>query len=105
MYKKSKYIISLDVFFPNLKEHKHCFERLLKRTQEEGFSSLLVHPSFQAEHNRNGKYLVYIETTNLFYATDDISGYVGRCISNGIKPENICAINKKGEYVKITFQK
>ncbi|SNR33894.1 hypothetical protein [Lutibacter flavus] len=103
MYKKSKFTISLDVLCPNLKEHKQCFERLLKRTKEEGFSSLLVHPSFQAEHNKNGKYLVYIETTNLFYATDDISGYVRRCKSNGIKPENICAINKKGEYANITF--
>ncbi len=88
---------------PNLKEHKECFERLLKRTQEKGFSSLLVDPSFQAAHNREGKYLVYIETTNLFYTTDNISGYVRRCISEGVKPENICAINKEGKYVTSTL--
>lgn len=103
MYKKSKFTISLDVLCPNLKEHKQCFDRLLKRTQEAGFSSLLVDPSFQAEHNKKGKYLIYIETTNLFYATDNVSGYARRCISEGMKPENVCAINKKGEYVNITI--
>jgi hypothetical protein len=100
---EKKFTISLDILCPNLKEHQQCFERLLKRTQEEGFSSLLVHPSFQAAHNKDGKYLVYIETTNLFYATDNISGYVRSCISDGLKPENICAINKEGKYVNITL--
>lgn len=86
---------------PNSDEHKQCYDRLLKRTQEKGFSSLLVHPDFQAAHNKNGKHLVYIETKNLFYATDDVSGYVRRCIREGVKPESICAINKKGEYLNI----
>jgi hypothetical protein len=100
---EKKITISLNALYPNLNEHKECFDRLLKRTQEAGFSSLLVHPDFQAAHNRDGQYLVYIETTNLFYATDNISGYVRRCISDGIKPENICAINKQGKFVHITF--
>ena len=94
-------IINLEGMFPNFEVHKQCFERLLKRTQEEGFSSLLVHPSFQAMHNKDGEYLVYIETTNLFYATNNIGGYVNRCISAGVKPEHICAINKEGKCVNI----
>lgn len=98
-----KITISLDVLCPNHKEHKQCFERLLKRSQEAGFSSLLVDPRFQAAHNREGDFLVYIETTNLFYSTNNINGYVRRCISEGIHPENICAINKEGKYVNITF--
>ncbi|WP_298366439.1 hypothetical protein [uncultured Lutibacter sp.] len=96
--------ISKDVmsaFFPNSDEHKQCYDRLLKRTQEAGFSSLQVHPSFQKEHNKNGKHLVYMETKNLFYATDNPSAYVLKCVREGVKPESICAINKKGEYMNI----
>ena len=95
--------IRMSLLFPNSEKHKQCFDRLLKRTKEEGFSSLLVHPDFQAVHNKNGKDLVYIETTDLFYSTNNPSGYVRRCIRDGIMPENICAINEKGEYVNITI--
>ena len=93
----------MGAIFPNSDKHQQCFNRLLKRTQEEGFDSLLVHPSFQAEHNKSGEQLVYIETKNLFYATNNSSGYVRRCISEGVSPENICVISKKGEYVKVTI--
>ena len=94
--------VNISQLFPNLDEHKKCFDRLLKRTQEEGFSSLLVHPDFQAEHNKNGDKLVYNETQNLFYATNNPSGYIRRCISKGVSPENLCAIDKEGKYVNIT---
>ena len=92
----------MGAIFPNSDKHQQCFNRLLKRTQEEGFDSLLVHPSFQAEHNKNGEKLVYNESKNLFYATNNPSGYIRKCINEGLKPENLCAIDKEGKYVNIT---
>ncbi|SFF42559.1 hypothetical protein SAMN04488131_12132 [Flavobacterium xueshanense] len=91
----------VNAMYGNLNKHKECFLRLKKRTEQEGFSSLLVHPDFQAEHNKNGKHLIFVETKNLFYSTDNPSGYVKRCVQEGIKPENICAINEKGEFANI----
>jgi hypothetical protein len=93
----------INSMFKHSNKHKECFERLVKRTQEAGFSSLLVHPHFQAEHNKNGKHLIYIETKNLFYSTNNPSGYAKKCITEGIKPENICAINEKGEFSNIMY--
>ena len=81
----SNVTLDMSLIFPNFDKHKQCYDRLLKRTQEAGFSSLLVHLDFQAEHNKNGDKLVYIETKNLFYATNKSSGYARKCISEGGK--------------------
>lgn len=87
----------------NYDKHKMCFERLIDRIEKEGFHSLLVHPDFQEEHNKNGKFLVYVENTDLFYSTNEPSLYIRKCINEGIKPENICAIKENGEYQILTL--
>jgi hypothetical protein len=86
----------LQAMFPNSKQHKECYNRLLNNIEEDGFTSLLVHPDFQKEHNREGRYVVYIESENRFYTALDVDGYMRRCMDdNNIKPNEICAINKQ----------
>ena len=88
--------ILMKAMFPNSNQHKDCYNKLLMNIGKDGFTSLLVHPDFQKEHNKDGKYVVYIESENRFYTAKDPDGYMRRCIEgSNVKPTEICAINKE----------